>query len=120
MIKKTNANSGLYIFIIGIASWLLPGGGYYLMNQKKRAWIIFITIVLTFTIGIWSWYTAQIMVSPAVTFIANITAPGNYPVYGKPAEIGQIYTGMAGLLNLLCIINEIYAAYILKPENSRK
>jgi len=135
MIKKTKANSALYIGLIGVASWILPGGGYFLMNQKKRAAIIFITIVLTFAAGmyagsigvvdrvpakIWSWYTAQMMVSPAVALIGNITAPGNYPVYGKPAEIGQIYTGMAGLLNLLCIVNEIYAAYLLEPEKSGK
>ena len=50
--------------------------------------------------------------SPVVMMIGSVTASGQYQVYGKPEEIGQIYTGIAGLLNFLCIINAAYLAYV--------
>ena len=36
----------------------------------------------------------------------------DYTVYGRPNEIGQIYTSIAGLLNLLCIVNAVYWAHL--------
>ncbi len=44
--------------------------------------------------------------------LGYITAGCGYQVYGKPNEIGQLYTSIAGLLNLLCIVNAIYLAYL--------
>jgi len=41
-----------------------------------------------------------------------------YPVYGRPNEIGQIYTSIAGLLNLLCIVNAVYLAHLRKTETA--
>jgi hypothetical protein len=88
------------------------------------------------------WYIAQIMNSPAVMLIGNHVAQRHneslqrlqaasdtrnqaaiekatasldatmYRVYGKPQEIGQIYTSIAGLLNLLCIVNVMYLAHV--------
>jgi hypothetical protein len=52
------------------------------------------------------------MTSPAVAMLAWVTAGGNYPAHGWPNEIGQIYTSTAGLLNLLCIVNAVYLAYL--------
>ena len=45
-------------------------------------------------------------------FLTVVGAAGTYPVYGRPAEIGQIYTSIAGLLNLLCIVNAVYMAHL--------
>ena len=42
---------------------------------------------------------------------------GGFPVYGRPIEMGQIYTSTAGLLNLLCIVNAVYMAYIRKTQD---
>lgn len=117
----------------GLAAWLVPGGGYLVLNEKNRAIIIFVTIVLTFVIGIYIGsigvidpigskfaYIGQLMNSPAITLIGRITAAGGYPVYGRPSEIGQIYTVISGMLNLLCIINVIYLANARqKPQNRR-
>ena len=96
-----------------------------MINEKKHAIIIFVTIALTFAAGLYigsigvvnpvgakPWYVAQIMNSPAVAAIGRITASGDYPVYGRPNEIGQIYTSIAGLLNLLCIVNAVYWAHL--------
>ncbi len=122
--KRSKEDQMIFLAIVGLAGWALPGAGYYLLNEKKRAIIISTTVILTFLIGIYigsmgvidpitskGWYAAQILVSPVVMVIGHYTAGGGYPVYGKPNEIGQIYTSIAGLLNLLCIVNAVYMAH---------
>lgn len=115
----------LFLLTVGLLAWLVPGAGHFALNEKKRAAIIFIAIVLTFCAGLYvgsigvidpinakPWYAAQIMNSPMVVALGHLTGTGNYPVYGRPSEIGQIYTGIAGLLNLLCIVNAVYMAHL--------
>jgi len=114
-----------FLLTVGLAGWFVPGAGHLMIGEKKHAIIIFITIALTFAAGLYigsigvinpvgakPWYIAQIMNSPAVAAIGRITATGDYPVYGRPGEIGQIYTSIAGLLNLLCIVNAVYWAHL--------
>ena len=124
-------NHSLFLLIVGLLGWLIPGGGYFLLKEKKRAIIIFAAIVLTFFTGLYIgsigvidpigeklWYVAQIMTSPMVAVLGHISAGGGYPVYGRPNEIGQIYTSVAGLLNLLCIVNAVYLAHLQRAEQS--
>ena len=127
MARVSKAENVGFLIMVGLAGWAIPGAGHMLIGQKKHAIIICLTICLTFAIGLhvgsigvvdkaesWPWYIAQIMNSPAVILINETTKAGGYPVYGKPLEIGQIYTSIAGLLNLLCIINAVYLAHISK------
>ncbi|MHC4744981.1 MAG: DUF6677 family protein [Planctomycetota bacterium] len=113
------------LLTVGLAGWLVPGGGHFIIKERARAIIIFTAIVLTFAIGLYLGsvavvnpvtgklaYTAQIMNSPAVAIIGRITQANQYVVFGKPNEIGQIYTSIAGLLNLLCIVNAVYLAHV--------
>ena len=119
---------------VGLLAWSIPGAGHFVLKEKRRAVIIFATIVLTFCAGLyigsigvidtvgqtpWYVYGSQIMTSPMVAALAWITAGGGYPVYSWPNEIGQIYTSTAGLLNLLCIFNAVYLAY-LRPSGTRE
>ena len=119
----------LFLSSIGLLAWLIPGGGHLALNEKKHAIIIFVTIALTFSAGLYigsiavidpvhskPWYVAQIMNSPTVAALGRISIEGNYTVYGRPAEIGQIYTSIAGLLNLLCIVNAVYWAHLRRTE----
>lgn len=125
MVRSSKENHMLFLLIVGLSAWLVPGGGYFLLKEKKRAIIIFTTIVLTFCVGLYVGsigvvdpvgaklaYTGQIMNSPMVAILGHLTAGGGYPVYGRPNEIGQIYTSIAGLLNLLCIVNAVYLAHL--------
>jgi hypothetical protein len=125
MLKLPPKNHYFVLLTVALASWLVPGAGYLLLKEKTRAAIIFFAVTLTFCLGLYIgsigvvdpigakfWYIAQIMFSPAVAVLGYITAGGAYPVYGRPNEIGQIYTSIAGLLNLLCIINCTYLAYL--------
>jgi hypothetical protein len=127
--RLSKENHILFALSVGLLAWVVPGGGHFLLKEKKRAIIIFATIVLTFCVGIyvgsigvidpvgqWWWYLAQILNSPMVAAIGHLTAGGGFPVYGRPSDIGQIYTSIAGLLNLLCIVNAVYLAYLRRAE----
>lgn len=134
-------NHTVFPVVVGAMAWLVPGGGHYLLAERRRAAVIFVAITLMFVAGLYvgsvgvvdpihakPWYVAQVMNSPAVmllgSHVANVhqqaqqermegrevtTVP--YQVYGRAGEIGQIYTSIAGLLNLLCIVNAVYLAH---------
>ena len=125
MAQRSRESHIAFLLVVGLVGWFVPGAGHLMINEKKHAIIIFVTIALTFAAGIYigsigvinpigakPWYVAQIMNSPAVVAIGHITASGDYPVYGRPNEIGQIYTSIAGLLNLLCIVNAVYWGHL--------
>jgi hypothetical protein len=123
--QRLKENQILFNIVVGISAWFVPGGGHLLIGEKKRAVIIFVTIALTFLTGLYvgsigvinpvgakPWYAAQLLNSPAVALLGFLSATGAYPVYARPNEIGQIYTSIAGLLNLLCIVNAVYLAHL--------
>jgi hypothetical protein len=125
-------NHAVYLIVVGAAAWLVPGGGHYILNEKKRAAVICTMVVLTFLVGLYvgsvgvidsvnakPWYAAQVMNSPLVMILGRIAASGDYPVYGRANEIGQIYTSVAGLLNLLCVVNAIYVAHLRAVEEAK-
>ena len=125
MAPRSREGHVVFLMIVGLMGWLVPGAGHLAIKEKKHALIIFTTIALTFCTGLYigsigiinpvgakPWYVAQIMNSPAVAFLGQLTRTGDYPVYGRPNEIGQIYTSIAGLLNLLCIVNAVYWAHL--------
>ena len=129
--RYSKENHALFLLIVGLSAWLVPGAGHFLLKEKKRSIIIFATIAITFCtglyigsigvidpVGAWPWYVAQIMNSPMVAALGHLTAGGGYPVYGGPNEIGQIYTSIAGLLNLLCIVNAVYLAHLRRTETA--
>jgi hypothetical protein len=127
MRQRSREGHIMFLLIVGLMGWFVPGAGHLMLKEKKHAIIIFITIALTFATGLYigsigiinpvgakPWYVAQIMNSPAVAVLGQLTRMGDYPVYGRPNEIGQIYTSIAGLLNLLCIVNAVYWAHLRK------
>ena len=122
--QRSSIDKGLWLLIVGLAAWIIPGAGHFLIRERKRGIILFVVITSLFLLGIYAgsigvvdwvtgriWFYAQILFSPAVGIIGNITKNQNYPSYGRPCDIGQIYTAIAGLLNLLCILSAVYMAY---------
>jgi hypothetical protein len=59
----------------------------------------------------WYIFVGQMLTTPAVGVLTDIAQKSDYFVAGHPADIGLIYTIIAGLLNLLCISNAVYMAY---------
>lgn len=131
MARLSKENHTQFLLIIGLLSWLLPGAGYFVLEEKKRAIIIFVTISLTLCAGLYVGSigvidlvgpsplyvkAAQLMNPPIVLVLSHHTASGGYPVYGWPNEIGQIYTMVSGLLNLLCIVSAFSLIHPHKTE----
>jgi len=127
MARRRQENHATSLLMVAAAGWLLPGAGYFLLGEKKRAIIIFVTVILTLCTGLYigsigvinfvgpaALYVkaTQIMNPPVVLILGRHTASGAYPVHGWPNEIGQIYTMTSGLLNLLCIVNAVYLAHL--------
>ncbi len=130
MARRSREAHILFLLIVGLLGWIVPGGGHVMLGKRKHAAVIFVTIALTLGIGLYigsigvinpvgakPWYVAQVMNTPAVAALGQMTRGGGYPVYGRPSEIGQIYTSIAGLLNLLCIVNAVYLAHLRRIEN---
>ena len=129
MALRSKENNIGFLLTVGLLAWLVPGAGHLALKEKRHAVIIFVTIALTFITGLYigsigvinpvgakPWYVAQIMNSPAVAALGHVTKTGDYAVYGRPNEIGQIYTSIAGLLNLLCIVNAVYWAHLRRTQ----
>lgn len=136
-------NHTLFLVVIGALAWLVPGAGHFALDEKKRALVIFVVIGLTFLTGLYvgsigvvdpvnakPWFAAQLMNSPAVLLVGDRVADAYrlakqrndpklaYIVYGRAGEVGQIYTSIAGLLNLLCIVNAVYSAHVRRVEGA--
>ncbi|NLH16635.1 MAG: hypothetical protein GX455_08655 [Phycisphaerae bacterium] len=138
MADRPRIEHTLFLLAVGILAWIIPGGGHFLIRERRRAIIIFVTITLTFAVGLYvgsiavvnsvdakPWFFAQICASPVVGFIDNISRSGytdttgqhvKYTAFGRPGDVGQIYTSIAGLLNLLSILSAVYMAYTGRGE----
>jgi hypothetical protein len=129
MPQRSKEAHALFLIFVGLLAWIVPGAGHLAINKKIHAIIIFVTIALTFCLGLYigsvgiidpvgakPWYIAQMMNTPAVATLGQMSKAGNYAVYAKPNEIGQIYTSIAGLLNLLCIVNAVYWAHLRQTQ----
>ena len=142
MASSWKDNHALFLIVVGGLAWLVPGAGHWAIGEKRRAVVIGVVVIMTFLAGLYvgsvgvidpvgakPWYAAQLMNTPAVYLLGkHVTGVNNraelqgpsrapdaivaYTVYGRPNEIGQIYTSIAGLLNLLCIVNAIYMAHL--------
>jgi hypothetical protein len=119
--------------LVALVGWLIPGAGYFLIGQRARAVTVGITILALFTLGLLiggvrvveappgytfqkiltkPWFIPQILAGP-VTVATHLAgqkyAPGNEWVStARVNEIGTLYTAVAGLLNLMAIIDSAY------------
>jgi hypothetical protein len=135
MAKRSDMDHGLLLLIVAVLAWIVPGAGHFFIKEKKRAIIIFVTITATFAVGLfigsiavidpvgaWPWYVGQMIASPAVALLGDYKQmdPDGTMVrlvsYGKPHDIGQIYTAIAGGMNLLAILSAVYMAHSGRGE----
>lgn len=112
-----------------ILAWLVPGLGHWWIGERKRAVIFFIVISVTFWGGIavggvrsavtakenGLWIAAQLCTGPQSLFALSVSRnledeakrdPSKQFKAPWPAgDIGVVYAGVAGLLNLLVILD---------------
>lgn len=120
-----------------VLAWALPGLGHLALGHTTRGLILAVTIGTLWLSGLLiggvsvidrrdhpAWFIGQMMVAPTwvidryhdhlrqswnrrVGTEADVDR-GYVPAHGKPEEQGTLYTALAGLLNLLAIIDVLY------------
>jgi uncharacterized protein DUF6677 len=123
-------------FVGAIAAWLVPGAGHLMLGQKGRAAILFAAIGLLWLGGLFVggptvfdrkghpiWFIGQMLIAPSILvegYHRSLQGPagepprpddtaGLYqPSYGHVHEQGVLYTSLAGMLNLLAMMDVLY------------
>jgi hypothetical protein len=124
--------------LVALAGWLVPGSGYWLLGHRRRAVVIGVSVIVLFLLGIFiagiavveapslsgpgnllsrvlqkPWFLGQVMTGPLGLISAWIgqSVAHDYPAAkARLGEIGTLYTAVAGMLNLLAIIDSSYRA----------
>ena len=125
----------------GLLAWLVPGMGHVYIGERRRGIILFVTITLTFWTGVaiggirttvdpdnhLVWFMAEMCTgghamtawgvrraAPRVEAATNSGKP--FAGHWASTDIGMHYCGVAGLLNLLIIIDALARADTALPR----
>ena len=125
--------------IAGLLAWLVPGLGHWYLGERARGVIFFAFTTATFWTGVavggvkstmnyaenGAWFAAQLCMGVeavaawgASHYIQRHTPADELPkisAYWPSDNIAVIYTGIAGLLNLLIIIDTLAHADVRLP-----
>jgi hypothetical protein len=116
--------------LAAIFAWLVPGLGHWFLGERHRGIIFFVVITVTFWAGVavggvrttvspkenGAWIAAQLCTGPqalAALYWSNYRGEHNKDEIkaGYPgSNIAVVYAGVAGLLNLLVIIDTLARA----------
>lgn len=116
-----------------LLAWLLPGVGHWLLGERPRGAVLSASIGSLWLAGLLiggigvidshthrAWFLGQMLVAPSIA--VNWTAqkmsagqlredaadyPALRPSHGRVKEQGILYTALAGLLNLLAMIDVV-------------
>lgn len=120
--------------VAALASWILPGLGYWLIGEKKRGVVVCVTVLLLYVAGLLiggvrvvdvpgfdavgnraavrlfdkPWYIAQFFVGPVNlgASVWSVSVSDNVQrARARIGDIGTLYTAVAGALNLILIID---------------
>jgi hypothetical protein len=121
-------DSGAKAVVAAIAGWLVPGLGHIIVGHRVRGIILLVVIGVTFWGGVaiggvkstiqphdrTAWFMAQACtgVHAMAVLSAARTVPdkppwefSEYVAYAPAEDIAVVYTGIAGLLNVLAIFD---------------
>jgi hypothetical protein len=101
-------------------SWLVPGAGHIYIGERTRGAVIGVCVAAAYAAGLYigglksvvnlgenlPWFFAQ-MWAGGYTMLTLLLAhlPAAQPAYGKTVDLATIYTAVAGLLNVLVIMD---------------
>jgi hypothetical protein len=125
--------------LAALCAWLVPGAGYWLLGQRARAVIILLVVIAFFVFGFLigvvrvvdaptqfslseilekPWFIGQVLAGP-ISIGAAAWAHTLDPLrvsHSRSFEIGTLYTAVAGMLNLLALIDATYQAALAAPS----
>ncbi len=132
--SKQIESSVLRAPLAGLLAWILPGLGHIYLGHRTRGLILMVTITATFWSGVAIggvagtvnpdtrklWFVAQLCTGGNTLAAASMTSrvmaalppsrTAPYLGHWSAIDIGVHYTGVAGLLNLLVILDAIARA----------
>jgi hypothetical protein len=143
-VSSDTASTTRWHFAAALAAWLVPGLGHWLIGQRYRGSILMVTLLLLWAVGLTVggigvidhkthpyWFTGQMLAAPSVVVdwyhqrlkghggpqpeSRTGRPPAYEPSFGRIREQGTLYVALAGLLNLVAIIDVIYR----DPEDPR-
>jgi len=129
--------------VIALAGWVVPGLGYILLRQRARGVTIGLTIFILFALGLLiggarvveapslagnasifsqimqkPWFIGQVLTGLpgmiAAIWSQHCTTPAST---ARVNEIGTLYTAVAGMLNLMSVIDSSYRATLAGGES---
>ena len=132
--SDTRAPTVLQVPVAGFLAWLVPGLGHLYLGHRARGLVLLVTITATFWTGVAIgsvqatvdpherklWFAAQLCTGAntlaayalhnrVINDVREAAAPAVVP-HWLSAEVGVHYTGVAGLLNLLVILDVLVRA----------
>jgi len=129
--SDTSKLKGWEFPLAAVLAWLVPGAGHFYLGLRKRGLLLFIFIELTFFMGLYIgtlrivkpaesmfWFLAQIFagLNTIVAHLWSTTLPRPYAgastllVRDWSYYMAVLYTGIAGLLNLLTVFDSVIRA----------
>ena len=118
--------------LVALAGWILPGAGSWLIGQRGRAVAVGLTIILLFLAGLLiggikavdaptafslqavlskPWFIGQILAGPMTLITSHFAKNPEVPFsHARIYEIAVLYTAIAGMLNLMAIVDSSYRA----------
>ncbi len=129
MAKPPQPPKSLSAPLAAVLAWILPGLGHWWIGERRRAIIFFVATAVTFWGGVavagvrsaittnenGLWIAAQVCMGPqalgALSWSKSLAAHERRDAsvtYKSPwpsSDIGVVYAGVAGLLNLLIILD---------------
>ena len=124
MASDTAKLKGWEFPLAAVLAWLVPGAGHFYLGLRKRALLLFIAIELTFFIGLYIgtlrivdpaqsmfWFVAQVLAG-LNTIVAHLwsTSSSGPLIRDWSYHMAVLYTGIAGLLNLLAVFDTVIRA----------
>ncbi len=112
-------------FLAAFLAWIIPGAGHYYLGRRGMAVIVFVLLTATFFYGAYlgefknvypERYTMSFVAQACIGTPAAIGVYLNYQTTGMVDEsvptfdMSFVYCAVAGLLNLLLVIDAAYIA----------
>ncbi len=129
MIDNRSTPQSRSIALTTLLAWIVPGLGHWWLGERKRAMIFFVATTVTFWTGIavggvrssvtprdnGLWIAAQLCTGPQSLIALGISnrlaaekdLSRQFRAPWPASDIGVVYAGVAGLLNLLVILDVI-------------
>ena len=115
-----HSRSSRYAYLICAAAWALPGAGHLWLGRRQKGLVFLVTLPLMFVFGLWlegrlfPFELTQPLVALAAFadiglgvpyFVAKAMGAGAGRVIAQTFEYGNAFLIVAGLLNMLVVLD---------------